>query len=166
MRAKHAIISLLVLTVAAHAWAGTRDIVGLADAIDGDSLVVDGTEIRLFGIDAPEINQTCTTPAGTHWRCGLIAWRSLSDLIDAKAVICTPDGLDRYGRTLATCRVRGQPETLNATMVRIGLARAYTSFTQAYALQEQNARDERAGIWIGGHKAPWDWRREQAARKH
>lgn len=162
MRGPHTLVAIIALTVAAHAWAGTRDIVGLGYAIDGDSLEIDGTEIRLSGIDAPEIDQRCTTPAGTHWRCGLLAWRSLSTLIEGKAVICTPDGLDRFGRTLATCRVRGQPETLNATLVRLGLARAYTAFSPAYVLQEQDARDQRAGIWIGTHVAPWDWRQQKS----
>lgn len=32
---------------------------GLARAKDGDSLMVGDTEVRLFGIDAPEFDQTC-----------------------------------------------------------------------------------------------------------
>ena len=31
---------------------------GRADVIDGDTLDVAGTRIRLFGIDAPEVSQT------------------------------------------------------------------------------------------------------------
>jgi endonuclease YncB( thermonuclease family) len=33
---------------------------GYARSIDGDSLYVGETEVRLFGIDAPEWSQTCT----------------------------------------------------------------------------------------------------------
>lgn len=35
-------------------------LVGLGRAIDGDSLTVDDHEVRLFGVDAPEHQQTCT----------------------------------------------------------------------------------------------------------
>lgn len=37
--------------------------------IDGDSLSVGQHEIRLFGIDAPELKQTCMR-AGQSWACG------------------------------------------------------------------------------------------------
>ena len=34
-------------------------VVGLARIIDGDTLDINGTRIRMFGIDAPEGRQTC-----------------------------------------------------------------------------------------------------------
>ena len=35
------------------------DLIGQASVIDGDTLEIHGTRIRLWGIDAPESNQFC-----------------------------------------------------------------------------------------------------------
>ena len=37
-----------------------EDISGKARVVDGDTIYVGSTKIRLFGIDAPEQKQTCT----------------------------------------------------------------------------------------------------------
>jgi len=43
-------------------------------AIDGDSLrAEDGVEYRLFGIDAPELHQSCNEVNGKPWPCGRAA---------------------------------------------------------------------------------------------
>src|SRR6185369_149382 len=40
-------------------------------SIDGDTLRVgDGSEYRIFGIDAPELRQTCKEANGKSWACG------------------------------------------------------------------------------------------------
>jgi endonuclease YncB( thermonuclease family) len=44
---------MLVLTAGAHA----TDISGAARIIDGDTIAITGTKIRLEGIDAPETDQ-------------------------------------------------------------------------------------------------------------
>jgi endonuclease YncB( thermonuclease family) len=36
------------------------DVSGPATVVDGDTLVVAGEHVRLQGIDAPEMHQTCT----------------------------------------------------------------------------------------------------------
>ena len=38
-----------------------------AIVIDGDSMRADGEEIRLLGIDAPELRQTCRDQHGKGW---------------------------------------------------------------------------------------------------
>jgi endonuclease YncB( thermonuclease family) len=35
--------------------------------IDGDTLKSGDTEVRLYGIDAPELYQTCTDATGKEW---------------------------------------------------------------------------------------------------
>ena len=53
------IITLLLLSFPTHA-----DTTGPARVIDGDTIVIAGERIRLHGIDAPEMKQTCHTSKG------------------------------------------------------------------------------------------------------
>ena len=46
------------------------DLTGQASIIDGDTLEIHGTRIRLWGIDAPESDQLCRNQDGEHYRCG------------------------------------------------------------------------------------------------
>ena len=43
---------------------------GVARVIDGDTIHVGETRVRLEGIDAPESNQTCKRATGEEWACG------------------------------------------------------------------------------------------------
>ena len=74
-----------VILSAALAWPAVAGeaITGPARVIDGDPLFVAGQEIRLYGIDAPECNQTCAWPGKTI-PCGRLATLALMDL----TVVC------------------------------------------------------------------------------
>ena len=39
-------------------------------AIDGDTLRSPNAEVRIYGVDAPELDQTCTDQNGKEWTCG------------------------------------------------------------------------------------------------
>src|SRR4051794_36138869 len=82
------------------AWAldGTATITGTAHVLDGDTLEIGTTRIRLFGIDAPEGAQTCKDPRGGTWACGRSARRALERLTTGQAVTCRGRGIDDYGR--------------------------------------------------------------------
>jgi hypothetical protein len=43
---------------------------GIGQAKDGDSLMVGGTEVRLFGFDAPEFDQHCQRGGQEELRLG------------------------------------------------------------------------------------------------
>ena len=47
----------------AEAWLADRAIHGTAKVRDGDTLSIGSVKIRLFGVDAPELSQTCDTAA-------------------------------------------------------------------------------------------------------
>lgn len=81
------------------------DIAGVASVIDGDTLEIHGTRIRLHGIDAPESAQQCRRADGTSWACGREAAFALADLIGRKTVRCDQRDTDRYGRAVAVCTV-------------------------------------------------------------
>jgi endonuclease YncB( thermonuclease family) len=77
-------------------------IIGLAEAIDGDTLRIHGQRVRLWGIDALEHDQTCddpsTTTTQTKWLGGIEATAFLAKLVDNKTVRCEPRGNDQYRR--------------------------------------------------------------------
>jgi len=68
---------LIVFLIAVPALADTT---GPATVIDGDTLKIDGTSIRLHGMDAPESFQTCVA-GGVTWPCGRHATAALVKLI-------------------------------------------------------------------------------------
>ena len=146
--------ALAVAGVAAAGWFVDRQapaIVGPGRVIDGDSLVVSGTEIRLFGIDAPEYRQTCLR-VGHAWNCGMEAAEVLRTMVAGRDLACRPRDSDRYGRTVAVCFAAGLD--LGAAMVKGGLAIA----DGAYRADEREARDARRGIWASTFERPALWR--------
>jgi endonuclease YncB( thermonuclease family) len=89
-------------------------------SIDGDSLRAgDDSEYRIFGIDAPELHQTCKEANGKAWACGRAAKARLTTLIKGGNVACEAKGKDRYGRTVAVCSAEGVAD-LGEAMVRQG----------------------------------------------
>jgi endonuclease YncB( thermonuclease family) len=123
---------------------------GAPVVVDGDSLHVGGQKLRLFGIDAPEMDQACS--AGTReWSCGRWSADQLAAMAGAW-VVCRGDRHDRYGRLLATCEAGGQD--LGAAMVAAGAAVAYVRYSDAYSEIEAFARAKEAGIWGGGMEMP------------
>src|ERR1700730_14928009 len=94
------------------------DITGIPRIVDGDTVQIDATKIRLSGIDAPETDQVCLDPAGGRWPCGVTARDALIELAGEKIGPCHISGTDRYGRSLAACEVAG--EDVQQWMVRSG----------------------------------------------
>lgn len=60
---------------------------GTADVVDGDTLRINDTRVRLVGMDAPEMGQLCRF-GGTPSDCGERAKKALSALIDGIEVVC------------------------------------------------------------------------------
>lgn len=131
-------------------------IVGRASVIDGDTLNIHGTRIRLNGIDAPESSQTCEA-AGSQYRCGQKAAFALSDMIGSSTITCQRLDTDRYGRAVSRCTVNGMD--IGQTMVRQGWALAYREYSTAYVADERHARAMKTGIWRGEFTNPADHRR-------
>ncbi len=131
---------------------------GYARVIDGDTLDVAGERVRVWGVDAPERDQTCEDGRGATYRCGEHAKQALIDLVAGRALACAPRDVDRYGRTVAKCSAGG--EDLGGRMVRMGHALDYTRYSKgAYLIDELRARRAKAGVWQGRFMRPEDWRR-------
>jgi endonuclease YncB( thermonuclease family) len=129
---------------------------GTAYVVDGDTLTIGATQIRLHGIDAPETDQICLNASGDRWTCGIEARDRLIVHIAAREISCVSSENDVYGRELAHCSVGG--EDLNGWMVRQGWALAYVKYSSAYVAFEDEARTHQRGLWQSAFIAPWDWR--------
>src|SRR5689334_15956398 len=119
---------------------------GLGHAKDGDSLMVGEREVRLFGIDAPEWDQTCKR-GGQNWACGQDAAEQLTKLVTGRDVSCVAVNTDEYGRTVAQCTANGVD--VNRAMVASGYAVAYRHYSLAYVSAEESAKVNKRGIWAG-----------------
>jgi endonuclease YncB( thermonuclease family) len=93
---------------------------GQASIIDGDTLEIHGTRIRLWGVDAPESSQLCRGEDSLQYRCGAKAANELDAFIARRPVDCSPVSLDQYGRTVAVCSIDGVD--IAEWLVRNGLA--------------------------------------------
>lgn len=136
---------------------------GRAEAIDGDSIRFNGVNMRLIGIDAPELDQVCWMPNGVPWGCGVAAKVRLQELIDGKPVKCFGIDTDIYGRNLVQCHSVGH--NLNYQMLREGWAIVYPTkdakANRLFASDEKTAKASRAGIWSGTFQKPADYRKSK-----
>ncbi|GAA5106832.1 thermonuclease family protein [Bartonella jaculi] len=126
---------------------------GNATIIDGDSIMISSTMIRLLGIDAPELHQFCGTKKA-RYPCGLDAKKYLERLIANQPVTCHWYKKDKYRRILATCKTK-QVSNINATIVQNGWAVSYHD----YPKEEQEARKKKKGIWRSSFQQPREWRK-------
>lgn len=143
--------------VAAIDVAVAESLTGVASVIDGDTIDIHGTRIRLHGIDAPESSQVCHKENGEPWRCGQVSANFLADMIGRRSVSCESSETDRYGRAIAVCFAGGV--SLNESMVVNGNAVAYRLYSTDYVSAEEEAKREKRGMWSGSFVMPWDYRR-------
>jgi endonuclease YncB( thermonuclease family) len=132
-------------------------VVGISD---GDTLTVlkaDETqaEIRLHGIDAPEVGQDFATRSK----------QATSELAFGRTVTVRPMSIDRYGRTVAEV-VLPDGRSLNRELVRAGIAwwfRSYAPNDRELERLEAEAREARRGLWSQPNPIPpWEWRAGKA----
>jgi len=149
---------ILALTlIASYSMALSDDLTGQASIIDGDTLEIHGTRIRLWGIDAAESSQLCRDEDSLQYRCGAKAANDLNAFIARRPVSCLPISLDRYGRTVATCTVGGAD--LGDWIVRNGLALDWPEYSKRkYDAAQRDAEQAGRGIWTGSYVEPWLYR--------
>jgi endonuclease YncB( thermonuclease family) len=143
----------LIAVAAALLFPPERTLSGRATALDGDTLRIGETRIRLLGLDAVELEQTCIKPSGDAWPCGREARNFLAGLTADRSTACAGEGSDRYRRTLARCTA--DQADLGDKIVRAGWAVAELEYGLALAEARLNGR----GIWSGRFDDPAEWRR-------
>lgn len=112
--------------------------------IDGDTLRLRDTLIRLQGISAPTRGKLCQQPGGAEFDCGEASGRALAALVRGRAVSCQIDGRDRRGFAQAQCDAGGID--LGHAMVSSGWAVASAAVSDLVTA-EAEARQRGLGRW-------------------
>jgi endonuclease YncB( thermonuclease family) len=161
------LVVLLVGSIAIYAYQRRHPptlttVVGTSHVIDGDTIDIRSTRIRLEAIDAPELDQACTDPQGRSWPCGSAAARELRQHVSGQELRCEPSRFDQYKRVLAICFLADGVD-VNAWMVRQGWALAFRSTTR-YRAEQAEAAAAKRGLWAGTFMPPWEWRQHETRR--
>ena len=160
------VLVLALLTFGGHARAApgseaaSRAVAGPAAVVDGVTLTVGGERLALYGIDAPQLDQTCFDRRERRYACGRAAATALDAKIGGQTVSCDLRGTTEERRS-AVCRLGD--DDLAAWMVSSGYAVADRSISSDYALQVERAWGRRLGLWLGVFQVPAQWRRRQDA---
>lgn len=152
---------LVALFLAVLATPSSAEIAGKRPhVVDAASFELLGVRVRLFGVAAPPVTQTCFA-GGQRWNCGQAARWALVERIGLNWVVCDERGRDASGAVIALCALggRGGPE-LNGWIVARGWALARPDESPDYSAEEAAARQAGRGIWAGGFVPPPAWRQQ------
>lgn len=127
---------------------------GRATALTGDTLRIAGTNVLLDGIEAPEGTQSCGRANGS-WRCGAAAKEALSGIVRGRRVTCDILGEEE---TVKRARCYVGDEDVAAGLVRKGNVFADGGFWGSYSGLENEAKEQKVGLWAGEAERPQDYR--------
>ncbi len=126
-------------------------------AIDGDTFRIGHEKIRIWAIDAPELNQTCLGEGLRRYNCGIAARNNLANALTIGKVTCTTLYTDTYGRKVSQCSAGSWD--IGTIMVRSGWALDYARYSGGhYRDDEAFAREQKRGIHEGPFTVPEDYR--------
>ena len=111
----------------------------------------------LYGIDAPEMAQSCKNRNGMDYSCGQIAKEKLQSLTLGQELSCVSQGTNAKGQKVASC-VNSNGDDIAALMVRSGWAIADKKQTDTYVAEEISAYKQKVGMWEGKFQEPKKWR--------
>lgn len=163
-----AMVLAVFLVSSVKSFAGD-EISGKAIALNGDTLRLtrdDGQgklDIRLWGIDAPELRQLCETEYGVSIDCGKDAKDVLNSMMSRKVITCLD--LKKVNKNEIAALCYAGDKILNGAVVRAGWALANTKESRDYLSLERRAERDSKGIWDYLFKEPWVWRKERSRGK-
>ncbi|MFD1356211.1 thermonuclease family protein, partial [Methylorubrum suomiense] len=128
-------------------------IMGSATVIDGATLSVGARRLRLHGIVAPALDQTCFDAQERGYACGRVAAEALTARIGESFVTCEAQGTEaETGVATAHCRLGA--DDLAAWLVESGYAVADRGVSTDYVAQDERAWGRRRGLWAGVFDLP------------
>lgn len=153
--------NLLLTVMMATASVASAGPEGWVRVIDGDTIEVGNTRVRLHAIDAPEVDQLCGDAQSPVWPCGAWVRQQTAERFDGRIAQCEQFDTDRYGRIVAKCRVEGGD--MGEALVSDGLAFAYREYGLDYDLAEKGAAVNGRGLHATGVMSPAAFRSAQRA---
>jgi endonuclease YncB( thermonuclease family) len=137
--------------------ASVDQIVDRASVVDGDTLEIHGTRVRLWGIDAPESSRLCRCEDGLQYRCAAKAANDLDAFLGSQTVTCNPGQSRPIGAPRGGVFSEGPRH--RRWMVAQGLALDWPQYSQGeYGRAEAVAKRAQRGIWAGSFAPPWQYR--------
>ncbi len=133
-----------------------------AQVVSADTLIIGGRYLRLFGIDAPENNQTCADRTGRSYACGRQATSWLKGWIADNELECRIVRQDQDGNMIGICSLGAYD--LGAALVNAGWAVVYSQHSDIYMPYQVQAQNNMRGLWQGEFYMPWDWRKIQSRK--
>lgn len=109
---------------------------GPAYVVDGDTIKIRKKQVRLFGVDAPEINH----PYGKKAKWALVS------LCKGQRVRAEVTAEDAHGRTVAKCYLEDGRD-LSAEMVKLGMAIDWPKFSDG-KYRSLEVPDVRKKLWL------------------
>ncbi len=159
------ILFVLLFSFSSFAQTASKQLVGTVVRVhDGDTLTIRDAsgnqfQIRLAGIDAPELRQ----------EYGRGALYNLSGFVFGKNVTVTYKKIDKYGRIVGKVMLNGRDVCLK--QIEDGCAWHYKEYEneqtesdrKLYTDAEKASRQSEKGLWIASALAPWEWRAAKSA---
>jgi len=129
---------------------------GPATVVDATHLDVAGRRFKLYGIDGPDLDETCDDASDKEYPCGVEARNALAALVKGGEVSCLPRGPNDNAQMLAVCSAASVD--LAQAMIEQGWAIADRTRTLYYEKAEEAARLAKHGLWQGRFVPPAAWR--------
>lgn len=141
-----ALMMLLIFPAAAQA-----EFDGFGNVVAANAVVIDGTTIRLWGIELPPTGSVCDHQGKTD-NCHTLAVAMLRELTQQHPIYCEEVSFEADHYVSGRCTL--SPADLGGLLVNAGLARDNRAESGGiYTFAESNARARGRGLWAQQHAA-------------
>ena len=159
------VLGLLVAAPMAALQGGQAQVSGIGHVIDGDTLDVGVTRVRLAVVDTPERAQSCDRN-NAAMACGEAARFALQGMAEGRQVTCDLGPNRTHDRAVGWCRVGG--EVLNLALLDTGLGivadrylAEWPDHAAAMVAAQARAKAARRGLWAMHAVTPSVWRAQR-----